>query len=420
MFCSQCGKAINTGDNFCAKCGAPISFAHEESTAQPSVIKSTPPPVAVASSFRDPTELTQWLKYFLYASVAISVIVIFSCIVQYSLLNDLAHGAYSSQALAIAAGVSNYKLQHVLGLLQLGIVITQQILFYKWLYRSNFNVRQLGAQGMKFSPAWSIGYFFVPIVGLWKPYQAMKEIWQASKNPSAWKEVKRGSVLPWWWLFYIAELFFSQAVFRSIFSNETNPIDLNFYFIVTNLVGIPCTILTFILVTQIYGMQMNNSQQISNSFNSQSKENFGGWGTGMMILIGIIEFAAFLILGQTVHAYHDYQKRALAMLSSQQSLPSYQYQDPDAVGSVQVQSTTPGNAELSKSVVARTNRLITPSLDYVNKVITLAGSQAAAQQAVQMNPDGSYPANPDGSPPPGFKPLPYAPAMQVQSRVTQP
>ena len=34
-----------------------------------------------------------------------------------------------------------------------------------------------GAQGMQVSPAWAVSGFFVPIIHLFLPYQAVKEIW---------------------------------------------------------------------------------------------------------------------------------------------------------------------------------------------------------------------------------------------------
>ena len=34
-----------------------------------------------------------------------------------------------------------------------------------------------------FTPGWSVGWFFVPIMNPWKPFQAMREIWQASAEP---------------------------------------------------------------------------------------------------------------------------------------------------------------------------------------------------------------------------------------------
>ena len=54
------------------------------------------------------------------------------------------------------------------------------ITFLKWIYRTNFNLRALSQERMSFTPGWSVGWYFVPIANLFKPYQAMKEIWANS------------------------------------------------------------------------------------------------------------------------------------------------------------------------------------------------------------------------------------------------
>jgi len=100
------------------------------------------------------------LKYSLYASIVIAVIQLFSYILQYQLLLDFKLGVYASEALATAAAEFNDKRQQVIGLFQFGIVIVTIILFAMWIYRANFNVRQLGAENMKFTPGWSVGYYF--------------------------------------------------------------------------------------------------------------------------------------------------------------------------------------------------------------------------------------------------------------------
>ena len=52
---------------------------------------------------------------------------------------------------------------------------------------------------MKFTPGWSAGWYFVPFANLFKPYEVMTEIWQASTDPANWTAVPRGSILPRWW-----------------------------------------------------------------------------------------------------------------------------------------------------------------------------------------------------------------------------
>ena len=70
------------------------------------------------------------------------------------------------------------------GLTLLGFVIfvVTVIAFLIWLHRSSTNLTAFGywkSQG--YSPAWAVGSFFLPIVNLFVPYQATKEIWQKSK-----------------------------------------------------------------------------------------------------------------------------------------------------------------------------------------------------------------------------------------------
>lgn len=263
MYCSQCGTALGAHDKLCPKCGATVSSTHEHTTVGPSAPDSNQVPVQTASTFRDPSKLTQWLKFFLYASIALDIIALFSGIFQYNLLSDFKSGVYSSDALVTAAAASNDQRQQVIGLFQFGGAIATIILFAKWIYRANFNARQLGAQGMQFSPGWSIGYYFIPILLLWKPYQAMREIWQASKNPASWTTVERGSILPWWWCFFLVSGMFGQASLRaSLRAKEINELIISTGIaIATDLVSIPATIIALVLVKQIYAMQMSHAQR---------------------------------------------------------------------------------------------------------------------------------------------------------------
>ena len=80
------------------------------------------------------------------------------------------------------------------------LILPQWILFLMWVYRANYNVRCLGARDLRFTPGWSVGWFFVPIANLWKSYQVMKEIWQASINVVDWQSQRIGSLLLCWYL----------------------------------------------------------------------------------------------------------------------------------------------------------------------------------------------------------------------------
>ncbi|MDE0511474.1 MAG: DUF4328 domain-containing protein [Gammaproteobacteria bacterium] len=57
--------------------------------------------------------------------------------------------------------------------------------------------------GIKFTPSWSVSWYFIPIANLWKPYQAIKEIWRTSVIPYNWSSQPVSSLLSWWWFSWI-------------------------------------------------------------------------------------------------------------------------------------------------------------------------------------------------------------------------
>lgn len=71
-----------------------------------------------------------------------------------------------------------------------------------WLYRA-MTVAHLVDPGLKISPAGAIGWYFVPIASLWKPYEAMVEIVETSgaRRPGRWALVR--DLIGWWWAAWI-------------------------------------------------------------------------------------------------------------------------------------------------------------------------------------------------------------------------
>lgn len=164
--------------------------------------------------FINSESLTKWVKWFLYIQVAVAIVSLISGNMEYQLLSAYENGVYTSQEKAVADGEANDARQGIIGMVYLAVFIISGIMILKWIYRANYNARQLGAKDMKFTPGWSVGWYFIPIFTLWKPYQAMKEIWKASSNPDNWSEAKASSILPWWWFFWLANSFLGQAVMR--------------------------------------------------------------------------------------------------------------------------------------------------------------------------------------------------------------
>ena len=130
-----------------------------------------------------------------------------------------------------------------------------------WIYRANLNALRLGGEGLRYSPGWAIGWFFIPVLNLWKPYQAFKEIWLASANPKHWKSLTRPALLPVWWTLFLVSASVGQAALRAAIRAEELPelIIANTASLAAHLVDIPLDIVFIILIRQIYRMQMEQS-----------------------------------------------------------------------------------------------------------------------------------------------------------------
>jgi hypothetical protein len=112
----------------------------------------------------------------------------------------------------------------LLALVLLVEVIATIVVFAMFLHRSSNNARALGAEGMNFSPASTVGWFFVPFANLFKPYQAVKELWRASEPApqEPWQRTSVPLLLPLWWALWIVSGIVSQASMRLDLSDKTD------------------------------------------------------------------------------------------------------------------------------------------------------------------------------------------------------
>jgi hypothetical protein len=115
-------------------------------------------------------------------------------------------------------------LHGVLGLITIAIYVATVIGFSMWLYRCNKNLKAFGywTSQIAHSPGWAVGSFFVPIVNLFVPYRATKEIWQKSRPPESvpfsFSDSPPG-FFPAWWAFWLSSNFAGNIYFRMSFGD---------------------------------------------------------------------------------------------------------------------------------------------------------------------------------------------------------
>ena len=162
---------------------------------------------------KDPTSLTRFLKTMLWVLLGICIISLLSNFMQMNLLSS---GSFSQ-----VEAEANDARQRIVGSIMFVAFILTFITFLIWIYRANLNCHGFGAQGMKFSPGWSIGCYFIPILHLYRPYQAMKEIWKISSNPANWQNEPGSRLLGLWWALWLISSFFGYLSLRMSMTANT-------------------------------------------------------------------------------------------------------------------------------------------------------------------------------------------------------
>jgi uncharacterized protein DUF4328 len=139
---------------------------------------------------------------------------------QWQLLGQIAAGGFGSQdAMNAAAHASDARITAI-GLIMLVTLVPAYVAGGIWIYSAARNVRALGARGLNTSPGWAVGWFFVPFMSLFKPFQAMDEIDQASAAPTAWGSQRTTALLRWWWAGWLISAISGNAI--ALFSRGLN------------------------------------------------------------------------------------------------------------------------------------------------------------------------------------------------------
>jgi Domain of unknown function (DUF4328) len=153
------------------------------------------------------------------------------------------------------------------GLAAAFVFVSCVVLFCVWIHRANRNARALGARGMEFTPGWAAGWFFVPIANLFKPYEAMREIYQAS-DPGRdedddvavlswhWSKQPAPAQMKLWWGTLILMNLLENASLRWSFRNDPASQTASTWLGVAGAaVAVPCTLFVIWLVLEIEDRQ---------------------------------------------------------------------------------------------------------------------------------------------------------------------
>lgn len=115
-------------------------------------------------------------------------------------------------------GQTPFELAVVIGifiaaLAMIGTYVVCVIAVSMWTHRAMTNLHILRSPAVEMSPNWAVGWYFIPIASLFKPFQGMAQIWEGSLAAAKQALENRGR-LNWWWGTWIASNIISNGSIR--------------------------------------------------------------------------------------------------------------------------------------------------------------------------------------------------------------
>jgi hypothetical protein len=148
--------------------------------------------------------------------VAIMVVSAVATLSNLSLLNYL-QGISSGEPVDDARAEEIDARQAVIGVVQVGLFLACAISFLMWFHRAHKNLKAGGLDGLRYTPGWAVGGFFVPFLNLVRPFQLMMEVWAGSAYLSrhvearSWRAVSPSPHVGWWWALFLLNGFFGNV-----------------------------------------------------------------------------------------------------------------------------------------------------------------------------------------------------------------
>ena len=219
----------------------------------------TPPAVkAVVYKPKNPSGLAQVLLVTLYLDLGVNVLNILFDTMDLRAVSRIDPDTPLSTGGMFPGEAAVSLLQGLGGLLQALVFIVCGFFCLKWIYRVSLNAHSI-APGMTITPAWGVGWFFVPFACLWKPFQGVRETWQVSASGGpGWQTQPTPALLGWWWGLWIVANILGNVAFRL----EMNATSIGETMISTGLslaqesANVPLDVLFILLVRRLTALQL--------------------------------------------------------------------------------------------------------------------------------------------------------------------
>ena len=318
-------------------------------TAEPNPFDVSPFDIATANAvgvsepimkgYRDPGWISFFMILFTVLLLIMNVVAIPGNIIERDVLLKMQAGAYETEEEMTTAAHTSDTIQAMIGLTSLLLACIISITFFTWTYRIVKNAHCITYRPLRYGPGWAVGYYFIPILNLFRPFQALSDAHRVSKNPSDWVAAPGSSLLGWWWAMFLLSKIAGQILGQLTkaamrVTAEGLRIDAllltNACDTVLNLTVLPClNLLTLWVVWKLCSSQQEAHQQVvfsppppmaSDMYVQQPPENewivpshTSGWAiaAGYAGMFAVLVFPAPIALILGIVALRDCRKRSL-------------------------------------------------------------------------------------------------------------
>ncbi|MDQ3331938.1 MAG: DUF4328 domain-containing protein [Planctomycetota bacterium] len=187
-----------------------------------------------------------------------------SSAMQLSLLQRAAQGEEITQEEAD----SNDQREMAIGSVVLAEFLFLAILFLSALSRANANAHALGAEGLTYTPGWTVAWFFIPIANLFKPYLTVRETWRASDPAHLdWRQNHLPKLLPIWWTLWLVSSVLDRVT--TAYSRSAESVSeltgLTIMTMASGFVAIVLSVVAATLLYRLYALQERRRQLVDQS-----------------------------------------------------------------------------------------------------------------------------------------------------------
>jgi hypothetical protein len=104
---------------------------------------------------------------------------------------------------SIAEAEANDERVGAVGIVLLVSFLVAGIVWLVWQHRTHAALHREGVRGLAFTSGWAVGWWFIPVASLWKPFQVNREAWKASGGGDGWHTRPTWPLIGAWWAVFL-------------------------------------------------------------------------------------------------------------------------------------------------------------------------------------------------------------------------